>query len=201
MAGRSLRDRYVTLYGRKPVLEALEAPDVDVAKVFLVAGSGGAAVEAIVAAAAKRGVEVERVRVEFVTSLTRNGRQHQGVAADVTAPELSGLDTFLERRRGRHHATSVLVLDGVTNPANLGLALRSAAAAGLHGVVVPRRNTAELGPLAVKASAGVALRAPIVRCDTAAEAVAALAEARFHVVGLDARPGATSLFEAALPER
>lgn len=186
-----------------PVLEALASPDLAVSRVFVAETATGEAVGRIVSAAAARGVPVERVTVERVAALARNGRHHQGVAADVDAPNLCPLGTFLERRsHGRAHRSAVLVLDAVHNPANVGMVLRSATAAGLDGVVVPRRGTAELGPLVVKASAGVAFHAPVVRCETTVEAVDALLDARFEVVGLDAAvPGAADLFTAGLPER
>jgi 23S rRNA (guanosine2251-2'-O)-methyltransferase len=195
------RDRHLTVFGRKPVLEVLDEPSLTVTKVFVAQSSGGAAVTAIVAAAARRGVEVERVAEAFVTALTHAPNQHQGVAADVAAPAMTDLAGFLERHRsGRGHACTVLVCDGVTNPANLGLLLRSAAGAGLDGIVVPRSGTADLGPLVVKASAGVAFSAPVIRCDHAAEAVAHLAEARFEVIGL-AADAPESLFDASWGER
>jgi 23S rRNA (guanosine2251-2'-O)-methyltransferase len=77
--------------------------------------------------------------------------------------------------------------------------IRSATAAGIDGIVVPRRGVASIDPLVVKASAGVAFRAPILKTFTAAEAVAALKHGGFHVVGLDAR-GDDDLFTAHLPE-
>jgi 23S rRNA (guanosine2251-2'-O)-methyltransferase len=213
---RSPRDRYLTIYGRMPVLEALRsaapasaappaaAPSsgVRVAKVFLSQRAGGAAVEEILAAADAADVVVERVREEMVAAVARNGRHHQGVAADLVAAGLEPLADFLERRHGRTHDTSLLMLDGVHNPANAGMIIRTAVAAGLDGVVVPRRGTAELGPLVIKASAGVALSAPLLRCATASEAAELLVEARFHLVGLDAtRADADSLFAADLPGR
>ena len=200
-----------------PVLEALRssatrpaagAPGaagsgVRVAKVFLSQRAGGAAVAEILAAAEAAAVVVERVREEMVAAVARNGRHHQGVAADLVAAGLEPLADFVERRHGRAHDTSLLVLDGVHNSANVGMIIRTAVAAGLDGVVVPQRGTAELGPLVIKASAGVALSAPLLRCATAAEGADLLVEARFHVVGLDAtKADATSLFAAAdLPGR
>jgi 23S rRNA (guanosine2251-2'-O)-methyltransferase len=203
VADRSPRDRFLTIYGRKPVLEALQTPDVQVAKVFVSQRAQGIPVEAIVDAAAAAGVPVERVKEEMVTAVARNGRHHQGVAADVVAAGLEPLDDFLERRgHGRGYRASVLLLDGVHNPANVGMVIRSALAAGLDGVVIPRRGTADLGPLVIKASAGTALRAPLLRCETAADGAALLAEARFSLIGLDPSPSADeSLFETALPER
>jgi 23S rRNA (guanosine2251-2'-O)-methyltransferase len=203
VAGRSPRDRYLTVYGRMPVLEALASPTLAVARVFVAESATGEAVARILDAAGGRQVPVERVSTERVAALARNGRHHQGVAADVDAPNLCPLGTFLERRsHGRAHRSSVLVLDAVHNPSNVGMVLRSATAAGLDGVVVPRHGTAELGPLVVKASAGVAFHAPVIRCDTTVEAVDALLGARFELVGLDATaPGAADLFGAELPER
>ena len=93
----------------------------------------------------------------------------------------------------------MLVLDRVTNPANVGMVLRSATAAGLDGVLLPRRGAPAIDPLVVKASAGVAFRAPVLRAATAEEGCAALRDGGFTVLGLDA-VGA-SLLDADLPRR
>ena len=199
---RSPRDRYLTVYGRMPVLEALADPSVSVAKVFLALNAEGTSATEILAAAKRHGVVVERVKPEMVSALAHNGRQHQGVAADVRAPNLSSLTDFLARRRGREYRTSLLLTDAIHNPANLGMMIRSATAAGIDGIVVPQRGTAELGPLVIKASAGVAFRAPILRCADSAQAVSELLDARFEILGLDAdAPDAADLFGADLPER
>lgn len=194
----SRRSTYLTVYGRKPVLEALRS-GLPVARVHLAAGARGESVAEILAASRERGVRLERVPARRVSEISGNGRQDQGVAADVVAPRMQALATFLEQRTGRQHATAVLVLDGITTPANVGMILRTATAAGLDGVVVPEVGTAEIGPLAVKASAGVAFRAPILRVDRADHAVGQLADARFETVALAA--GGEDLFEAELGER
>jgi 23S rRNA (guanosine2251-2'-O)-methyltransferase len=194
----SPREKYLTIYGRKPVLEALEG-SMAVARIHLADGAGGDVVERILAAAKRRGVQVQRVSERRVSSISRNGKQDQGVVADVAAPRMSSLMAFLGRRTGRDHATSVLVLDGIHNPANLGMILRSATAAGLDGVVVPDHGTAEVGPLTIKASAGVAFQAPILRIDRTEYALAQLRDARFQIVAVDT--GGTELFEADLGER
>ena len=92
-----------------------------------------------------------------------------------------------------------LVLDHVHNPANVGMILRSATAAGVDGVVVPHKGTAEIGPVAIKASAGVAFRSPILRVGDTAEAMAVLIEHRFEMIALD--HDGEPLFGANLPER
>ncbi|MEE9417550.1 MAG: RNA methyltransferase, partial [Acidimicrobiales bacterium] len=150
--------------------------------------------------AAKRGITIERVTERRVTAIARSSRHHQGVVADVIAPAMAPLSSFLERRRGgREWATTVLLLDTIHNPANVGMVLRTAVAAGIDGIIVPTRGTADIGPIAIKASAGVAFRAPVLRADTSVEAVAALRDARFAVVGLDL--GGGDLYEAELPDR
>ena len=192
------REKYLTIYGRKPVLEALEG-SVAVARVHLADNAGGDVVERILAVAKHRGVQVQRVSERRVSSISRNGKQDQGVVADVAAPRMQPLMAFLEQRTGRDHATSVLVLDAVHNPANLGMILRTATGAGVDGIVVPEVGTAEIGPLVIKASAGVAFSAPILRIDRAEYALAQLADARFELVAVDA--GGPSLFDADLSDR
>lgn len=196
------RDRNLTIFGRQPVAEALADPTIPVARVFVADNARGDGIDRILADARRRGLPVERVPETRVALLARNGRHHQGVAADVAPPGLAPLDEWLVQRRGRRHATSLLLLDGVHNPANVGMILRSATAAGIDGVVVPHRGTAELGPLVLKASAGVGLRATILRSPSSPEAATALVDARFALVGLDAdAEGAASLFADDLPER
>jgi 23S rRNA (guanosine2251-2'-O)-methyltransferase len=117
------------------------------------------------------------------------------VVAEVTAPGLLPLDDWL----AANLATALLVLDGVTNPQNVGMILRTATAAGLDGVVLPAAGSPDVGPLVVKASAGVAFRATILTAPTAEHAVAALRSAGVRVVGL--RADAPSLFAGDLPTR
>ncbi len=194
----SPRDKFLTVYGRKPVLEALSG-GLAVARVHLADGAKGEIVTELLLVAKQRGVQVTRVSERRVSSISRNPKQDQGVVADVAAPMMAPLMSFIEQRSGRLHATSVLILDGIHNPANLGMILRTATAAGIDGVVVPSVGTAEIGPLVIKASAGVAFHAPILRIDRAEYAVAQLLDARFEVVAVDA-PG-EDLFGAQLSDR
>ncbi|MEI2764320.1 MAG: RNA methyltransferase [Dermatophilaceae bacterium] len=191
----SPKDRFVTVYGRQPVHEALANPAVTVDKVLLAQSARGSHVSALLAAAAARGVPVVRVSTERVKKIAGNGKQDQGVCADVLAPRMRALDAALTE--GLHGP--VLVLDGVTTPANVGMILRTATAAGFAGVVVPRRGVASLDPLVVKASAGIAFVAPILRCPTAAQAVDALTSSGYRVAGL-AADAPESLFDTYLPD-
>ncbi|PRX49064.1 23S rRNA (guanosine2251-2'-O)-methyltransferase [Prauserella shujinwangii] len=193
----SPKDRFLTVYGRKPVLEVLADPTLDVDKVILADTARGPATTEIQQAARAKGVAVQRASAHRVKVLAGNGRQDQGVVADVVAPHMRPLVTALADRRP---PSPVLVLDGITTPANVGMILRTATAAGLGGVVVPRRGVATLDPLVVKASAGVAFRAPVLRCATAADAVEQLTESGYAVYALGSR-GDRSLFDVELPSR
>jgi 23S rRNA (guanosine2251-2'-O)-methyltransferase len=191
----SPRDRFVTVYGRNPVIEVLDDPGLVVDKVVLAEGVRGRGIGEIIGLARDRGVPLQRASAERVKKLAGNGRQDQGVFADVVAPRMRPLADALDDVTLRR----VLLLDGLTTPANVGMILRTATAAGIDGVVVPRRGVASIDPLVVKASAGVAFRAPILKAATAAGAAEALAAAGFHLVGL-AADGPSSLFEATWPE-
>jgi 23S rRNA (guanosine2251-2'-O)-methyltransferase len=194
---RSPKDTFITVYGRKPVLEALDDATLQVDKVILAEGLRGEPVRAILAAARQRRVPVRRASAHRVKVLAGNGRHDQGVLADVVAPRMARIEEFVDSLGAA--AAAVLVLDRVTNPANVGMLLRSATAAGLDGVLLPRRGVPAIDPLVVKASAGVAFRAPVLRASTAAGGCATLRAAGFAVYGLDA--GGASLLDTELPER
>jgi 23S rRNA (guanosine2251-2'-O)-methyltransferase len=185
---------FIVVYGRMPVLEALLDEGVRVEKVLVARTARGDSVDEILDAARQRGVVVQKVAPEKVTRVSGNGRHDQGVVADVEAPGLRELDDEVPGGR-----LALLVFDGVTNPANVGMIIRTATAAGLDGVVLPRAGSPDVGPLVVKASAGVAFRARVYRSATAAAAIDRLRGAGVAVVGL--RAGGDPLFGADLGER
>jgi 23S rRNA (guanosine2251-2'-O)-methyltransferase len=195
----SPRDVFITVYGRKPVLEALTDPALTVDKVVVAEQAHGASLQEILDAAAGRDIPVQRVSAHRVKVLAGNGRHDQGVLADVVAPRMRPLDEALPRLRG---PAAVIVLDAITNPANVGMILRTATAAGIDGVVLPRRGVPGIDPLVIKSSAGVAFHAPVLRAATAEQACRALRGAGFAVLGLSgSAPGAASLFDDTAPRR
>jgi len=131
------------IYGLRPVAEALRSKRREVREVLDSVGD-----EEVASEAAVRGVPLKRVRRERIEELVP-GVVHQGVAAWVGPYPYSGLEEIL--------ATPdplVAVLDGVTDPRNLGAVLRAADGAGASGVVVPKDRAVGVTPAAVKASAG-----------------------------------------------
>lgn len=181
-----------------PVLEALQSPRLSVAKIVVADNARGGSVEEIMDVARSRGVDVEFASPTRVKLLAGNGKQDQGVVADVTAPRMARLRSFLSAHPSG--PLVIFVLDGVTNPSNVGMVLRSATAAGLDGVVIPRSGTPHVGPLVIKASAGVAFDAPILNVETAAEAGDLLRQAGFTTYGLAAN-AKSSIFDAPLASR
>ena len=188
------------LVGRNPVREALERGDGRVEKVMLQRGTHGSAIDAIRTAARAAGVPVQNVPAQRVEQLAPR-QTHQGVVA-VVAPVayadwdemLAGIAPGLDDVRAQKPV--VVALDEIEDPHNFGAILRSTVAAGGAGVVVPERRMAPLSSTAVKASAGTALRVPIARVSSLAQALESAKERGYWVVGLDG--GAPS---AGDPER
>jgi 23S rRNA (guanosine2251-2'-O)-methyltransferase len=88
---------------------------------------------------------------------------HQGVIASVAAWTYAALEDILDIARAREEAPFLVVCDGVEDPGNLGAILRTAEAAGAHGLVVPKRRSAGLSPLTAKASSGAIEHLPVAR--------------------------------------
>jgi 23S rRNA (guanosine2251-2'-O)-methyltransferase len=182
------RDAFITIYGRKPALEALNDPDLTIDKILLAREARGAVIDDIVRRARGRQIPIRRVSAREVTKISRNGRQDQGVALDVVAPRMEALDDFAAALQASPLPATLpfylLALDGLTTPANLGMLIRSHVAAGMNGIVLPRKGCPEIGPLIIKASAGVAFKARILRCETMTAGLKTLKAAGFAIYGL-----------------
>jgi 23S rRNA (guanosine2251-2'-O)-methyltransferase len=107
------------------------------------------------------------------------------VAIDILCPGFSSLEEWLENNDdGRPRR--LLAADGITNPQNAGMLIRSAVAGGIDGIIWPANGNAALGPLAIKASAGTLFHAPLLRCRRLPEALVHCQQRGFTVHVLDA---------------
>ena len=140
------------IYGLRPVAEALKSKRREVREVLDSVGD-----EEVASEAAIREVPLKRIRREHIEELVP-GVVHQGVAARVGAYPYSGLEEILASPD-----PLVVVLDGVTDPRNLGAVLRAADGAGASGVVVPKDRAVGVTPAAVKASAGASEHVRVAR--------------------------------------
>lgn len=185
--------------GRQVVLEVLAAPRVDVREVLIAADARGAAIDDVVQLAEDQGVVVRRVAERRLDQLAGDDRRHQGIVAEIEPPAPISVEAFAAERSGRRWPTNALLLDQVHNPANVGMILRTTAAAGIDGVVLPRVGTASIGPLTLKAGSGVVFANQLIDAATTAAALDALLAESFAVVAVDA--GGEDLFTADLPDR
>jgi 23S rRNA (guanosine2251-2'-O)-methyltransferase len=116
-----------------------------------------------------------------------DGAPHQGIALSVRAYEYLHPDDLLRRVLEATEPPLLVALDGVTDPHNLGAVVRSAAAFGAHGVLLPERRAVGVTPSAWKASAGALARLPVARATNLVRALTSYAEAGLMIVGLDGR--------------
>jgi 23S rRNA (guanosine2251-2'-O)-methyltransferase len=127
-------------------------------------------------------LEVPRPELDRIAA----GGYHQGLVLQIPSYDYAHPDELLERAAGRNEAALVVALDGVTDPRNLGAVVRSGAAFGGHGVLVPERRAAGMTAGAWKASAGAAARLPVARATNLNRALASYRKAGLLVVGLAA---------------
>jgi len=160
------------LGGRKPPLH----------RILIERGRGGPKIREIFDRARRSGVPVVEVDRDRLDRLSAGGR-HQGVAALAAASPYSPIEDLLGAcvPEGR-----LLLLDRVEDPRNLGAVIRTAAAVGARGVVVPEHRAAGLTPGAVRAAAGALGSVGVARCRNVADLVRELREDGFWVAGLDA---------------
>jgi len=165
------------VYGVNPVLEALKAHPADVVRV-LVEERRSQGAERVARAAAEAGVKVEQIAHGDLQRRARGG-VHQGVGAELAEFRYAELEDLLDQ-------TFLLVLDGVTDPQNLGALIRSAHALGAQGVVLPKDRAAGIGPAAFKAAAGALEHCPVARVTNLARALEQLKEAGIWTIALAA---------------
>jgi|TARA_B110000263_G_C15306766_1_gene510816 23S rRNA (guanosine2251-2'-O)-methyltransferase len=170
----------ITIFGRKPVLEVLQSPTQVVRLHISREVRRQGIIVDILKLAETRDIEVQTHSKRELSYISKNNRQDQGVALDLFAPNLLSLDSLPET------ATALLLIDGVTNPQNLGIIIRSVAASPMHGLILPKKGCAGLGPLVYKASAGTLIKATIYQCDDTNQGLLAVKEKGFSVYGLAA---------------
>ena len=174
-----------TVVGRNPVVEALRA---GVPATALYVASGLASDERVseaIAAVAERGIALLEVSRPELDRLTGNA-VHQGLALTVPPYQYAHPEDLLVRAADSGRAALIVAVDGVTDPRNLGAIVRSAAAFGAHGVVVPERRSAGMTASAWRTSAGTAARIRVARCTNLVRTLKDYAAKGLMIAGLDA---------------
>ncbi|MBR3105673.1 MAG: 23S rRNA (guanosine(2251)-2'-O)-methyltransferase RlmB [Clostridia bacterium] len=138
------------LSGRNPIREAIKSGR-DIEKLLVAKGDLSGTAKEIIAMAKERHIPVQMVERSRLDEITPH---HQGMLAYASAYRYYDVEDMLAEAKEKGEEPFLVVLDGVTDPMNLGAIIRTAACVGAHGVIVPERRAVGLTPSAVKASAG-----------------------------------------------
>jgi 23S rRNA (guanosine2251-2'-O)-methyltransferase len=183
------------VFGFHAVLARLRADPSSVLEIYLDETRNDARAKDLAAVAERAKVHLMRVPTKRLDGFYGGGR-HQGVVARIVVRNAA--DTLEEVLEGIEHPV-LLVLDGVTDPHNLGACLRVANGAGADAVVAPKDRAVGITPTVSKVASGAAESTPYVMVTNLARALAQLKERNIWIVGADERADKT-LYEADLPE-
>ena len=181
--------------GRNTVIEALRAGTA-MDKVYIAKGETDATLGHIASTARGKGivvVEADRRKLDAM-SVTRS---HQGVIAVAAVREYASVSDILQSARDKGETPLVVVCDELSDPHNLGAVIRTAEAAGAHGVIIPKRRSAGLTAIVAKTSAGAVSYLPVARVANLTALLRELKEEGLWVFGT-AADGSTSLYQADL---
>jgi len=181
--------------GRNAVFEALTSRR-PVNKIYIKAGLQGGSLGKIIAEAQKSAVLIEYVQPEKLDRLAP-GVRHQGIVALASPIAFSSLEEVLKRAATRNEMPFLLLLDELQDPQNVGALIRSADAAGVHGILLPKRRSCPLNMVVAKISAGAVNYVPVVQIGNIVQMLVSLKEQGFWIVGAD-MDGESLYFDADL---
>ena len=181
--------------GRNAVIEALRA-GVTIDKIFIAKGETDATLGHIASTAREKGIVVVDADRRKLDGMSRT-HSHQGVIALCAVREYVTVDDILAIAREKGEKPLIVVCDELSDPHNLGAVIRTADAAGAHGVIIPKRRSAGLTAVVAKTSAGAVAHVPVARVPNLVAALKELQQAGVWVFGTTAE-GTTSLYQADL---
>jgi 23S rRNA (guanosine2251-2'-O)-methyltransferase len=184
------------LYGFHPVREGLRGRRQPL-ELFVVDGAVNERVQKLLELAAERGVPVRRRQKADLDRLAGQPH-HQGVVLSIEPFTYCALEELLDNWRNAGGPGFFLLLDGITDPHNLGAILRNADAAGCHGVIVPKDRSCPITAVVDKSSAGAVEHLPICQVTNLARAIEQLKSAGIWVYGLSGDAAVKPLYAEAL---
>ena len=184
-AGRKSEDGPEVVLGRNPVVECLRAGVPATALYVAVGTENDDRLSESVKMAADAGISILEVPRTDLDRLSANGL-HQGIALQVPPYRYAHPDDLLDKVRGSVEPALLVALDNITDPRNLGAVIRSVAAFGGQGVLIPQRRSASVSAVAWRTSAGAAARLPVARATNLNRTLKDWASKGIQVVGLDA---------------
>ena len=169
--------------GRNSVMELLKSGR-PVNKVLVAKGERSGPLREIVGLARAGGLVVQEVDAAKLADVT-GGMRHQGVVAMVPPVAYAEVEDILAKARALGEPPFLVLLDELEDPHNLGAILRTADAAGVHGVLIPKRRSAPLSATVAKTSAGAVEYVPVARVGNVVQAIENLKKEGLWVVGAD----------------
>ena len=173
--------------GRNPVIEAIKSGR-SINKILVSKGDKEGSINFLVAIASEKKIVVQEVERAKLDMLSITGA-HQGVIAYVSPKDYVELEDILKIAEDKGQQPFILILDGITDTQNLGAILRTADAAGVHGVVIPKRRAIGLTAAVAKASAGAIEYVPVARVTNISQTIEYLKEKNIWAVGTDSSEG------------
>lgn len=183
------------LIGRNAVIEALRS-ERGINKILLAEGDREGSVKEILSLARERGIVVQSVNRSKLEAVA-GGLRHQGVLAYVSPVAYAELEDILKRAEEKEEPPFLLLLDELEDPHNLGALLRTADAAGVHGVLIPKRRSVPLNATVAKTSAGAVEYVPVARIGNISQTLRELKQRGMWVAGAD-MDGEQTYYEADL---
>ena len=184
LAKKSFFDKILTIYGRNAVMEALEDNSITIHKLHLSKSNKDAEIlENMKDIASKREIQVKYHDKQSLSRISKNAKQDQGVALDIVLKYFGNEKEFISDNINYR----IIALDGVTNPQNLGMILRSCAAGNVDAILLPTKGAAQISPLVIKASAGTLFKMPIIKTSNLEETLATFKKEGADVYSLDAQ--------------
>ena len=167
--------------GRNAILELLKS-DKDINKIFVSRGERHGSINEIIARAKEKRVVLVEVEVSKLDNMAEN---HQGVVAVVPPFNYCEVEDILELAKEKNEDPFVLILDGIEDPHNLGSIIRTAETAGVHGIIIPKRRTAQVNSTVSKVSTGATAYVKIARVNNLNETIRKLKDSGLWVIGTD----------------
>lgn len=171
------------IVGRNAVMQALES-DRTIDSVTVAEGQRGGQAAKIIEICREKRIPVKYADSRKLDKLC-GGAAHQGVAAFAAAHDYAELDDIFNLAQSRGESPFIVICDGLEDPHNLGAILRTAEAAGVHGVIIPKRNSVTLNYTVAKTSAGAIEYVPVVKVTNIAGTIDTLKDRGVWVFGAD----------------
>ena len=169
--------------GRNPILEAFRA-DHEITKIFVLKGETSGPINDLLKIAHQKGIPVSQVDIQVLNRMTTH-TESPGDYCSRSSMELRSIDEIMKKSSEKGEPPFLLMLDGIEDPQNFGSIIRTAEAAGVHGIIIQERRAVGLTAAVARASAGAIEHMPVVRVTNLSKTIETLKEQGIWFTGAD----------------